>query len=320
MYDNSKAWEVTKEEIEKRISPTEILQYYLPGKGVKYSLSCPMHKDKTPSLWVDLNLNLFHCFSCKRGGDCYKYVMERYSVDYYSALRIIANDFGLLHEQCDKRSLEYLGLVLPKPKKKEETDIKIKVRDWEKRDEIYWNQYGISIELCNFFKVFPISHYWVNGYLFTIKASELVYAYYERGKFKIYFPNAKENEVRFWSNDGGCVYGIDQLPEFGDELFITSSKKDIMTLRALGHFSVSANAESSYIEESVLNDLKRRFKRIIIWLNNDQQGLKSGHYLSIKYDLPFVYIPLEIDEKDPSDYLKVWGKDKTKELIQNIIL
>lgn len=52
----------------------------------------------------------------------------------------------------------------------------------------------------------------------------------------------------------------------GDILFITKSMKDVMCLHEMGIPAVSPSSESTFLPKDVLEQLKTRFKRIIILL------------------------------------------------------
>ncbi len=314
-FDSSKIWELTKENLLLRTSHSEILQYYTGVRLVKEKILCPFHKEKSPSMYIDLNMG-YKCFGCGRSGDSIQFVMTKYSLTFPEALQVIANDLGLISLNPKKIPLEVLGLA-----KKDEispTIIKIKERDWEKEDIKYWKQYNISKELCIEYNVYPISHYWVNNYIFSIDSKELAYGFYDQGKFQIYQPQSKKFK-KWFSNTGSMVYGYEQLPEYGELLIITSSKKDILTLKSIGYNAVSPNNEGTSLPIDKYEDLNNRFDKIIIFFNNDYQGLKAAHHMSQNLGIDFIYFPMDINEKDPSDFIQIHGVDKTKETIKQLI-
>lgn len=325
-FDSSQIWEENgrdftdrlKDHIFSQISNNDILRYYIPGEGPKYKNLCSFHKETTPSMCVDLDRGIFKCFGCGVGGDGLSFVQKKFNCTFYEALVIVANDFNLLTSKPPK-SLSPRLLGLPKKEfKTVTTDIKIKAREWLTKDVLYWKQFGISKELCIKYNIYPISHYWMNNYMFTVKLGELAFAFLEGTKFQIYQPYA-DKANKWYSNTGSMVYGYDQLPPEGDLLIITSSKKDILTLTSLGYNAVSPNNEGSKLPEDKYEDLNNRFDRIIIFFNNDPQGLKAAHTMGQDLGLDFFYIPMEYKETDPSDYYKSFGEDSTRELIKKLI-
>lgn len=315
-FDSSNVWELNKENLLKKVSHAEIFQYYAPGSGMKYQILCPFHKEDTPSCFIDLQKG-FICFGCKSSGDSLEFVRKKYNLTFFEALEVISNDFGLTTHNHKKISLEVLGIPLNQVKNIPKT-IQIKEREWTSKDIAYWEQFGVSKELCIEYNIYPISHYWVNEYMFSVKIGDLAYAFLEGTKFQIYQPYAEKSK-KWFSNTGLMIYGYDQLSPFGKLLFITSSKKDIVTLKSLGYYAVSPNNEGTALPIDKYEDLNNRFDKIVIFFNNDQQGLKSAHIMSQDLGIDFVFIPLEFDEKDPSDFRKSYGKDKTKELIKNLL-
>lgn len=316
-FNSSKIWELNKDNLLQRVSNAEILKYYIPGEGLSYNVLCNFHRESTPSMCVNLVKGIFKCFGCGVGGDGITFVQKKYNLTFYEALQVISNDMGLSSINYKKVPLEVLGIPLAQIKNIP-TTIQIKERSWLTKDVAYWKQFGISKELCIRYNIYPISHYWVNDYMFIIKAGELAYAFLEKGKFQIYQPYADKSK-KWFSNTGQMVYGYDQLPPYGELLIITSSKKDILTLTSLGYNAVSPNNEGTALPVDTYEDLNNRFDRIVIFFNNDHQGLKAAHLMGEDLGLDFIYIPMDYKETDPSDFHKSFGEGKTREMIKILL-
>lgn len=67
----------------------------LTRSGKKWKGLCPFHAEKTPSFYVDSDLQLFHCFGCKKGGDIFGWVIESEGVDFRQALEMLAAKVGI---------------------------------------------------------------------------------------------------------------------------------------------------------------------------------------------------------------------------------
>ncbi len=63
--------------------------------GRRYTGLCPFHSEKSPSFGVDPEKGYFHCFGCKKGGDCFTFVMERDRCDFRTALTTLADWAGV---------------------------------------------------------------------------------------------------------------------------------------------------------------------------------------------------------------------------------
>lgn len=70
------------------------------GPG-RYSGRCCFHEERTPSLSVDAERKLYHCFGCQAGGDCFTFVQETEGTDFTGALEYLASRFGVSLEVVD---------------------------------------------------------------------------------------------------------------------------------------------------------------------------------------------------------------------------
>lgn len=87
------------EEIRNRVNIVDLLGSYVHlkrgGNGV-YKALCPFHQEKTPSFTVNENRQSYHCFGCGKGGDVFKFVMERENVDFPNAVHLLASRCGVI--------------------------------------------------------------------------------------------------------------------------------------------------------------------------------------------------------------------------------
>jgi DNA primase len=51
---------------------------------------CPFHSEKTPSFSVNPERQFYHCFSCKAGGDVFKFVQELERVEFLEAVEMLS--------------------------------------------------------------------------------------------------------------------------------------------------------------------------------------------------------------------------------------
>jgi DNA primase len=56
---------------------------------------CPFHKEKTPSFSVNAERQFYHCFSCKAGGDVFKFVQETEKVGFLEAAELLSRRAGI---------------------------------------------------------------------------------------------------------------------------------------------------------------------------------------------------------------------------------
>ncbi|KRN43422.1 DNA primase [Fructilactobacillus fructivorans] len=56
---------------------------------------CPFHEERTPSFSVSESKQIFHCFSCGRGGNVFKFLMDLQGISFPEAVIAVANDEGI---------------------------------------------------------------------------------------------------------------------------------------------------------------------------------------------------------------------------------
>jgi DNA primase len=56
---------------------------------------CPFHEEKTPSFSVNTERQFYHCFSCKAGGDVFKFVQETEKVGFLEAVELLSRRAGI---------------------------------------------------------------------------------------------------------------------------------------------------------------------------------------------------------------------------------
>jgi DNA primase len=85
------------DEIKNKIDLVDFIGRYLPLKkaGTNYKGLCPFHMEKTGSFMVSPDKQIWHCFGCGRGGDVFKFVMEKEGVGFPEALQMLAEQVGI---------------------------------------------------------------------------------------------------------------------------------------------------------------------------------------------------------------------------------
>ena len=63
--------------------------------GVNYKGLCPFHDDRTPSFVVSPSKGLCKCFSCGKGGNSVRFIMEHEQLTYPEALRYLAGKYNI---------------------------------------------------------------------------------------------------------------------------------------------------------------------------------------------------------------------------------
>ena len=316
---------VTLKQILKRTTEYDIYQYYIGGTiKVGKIMSSPFRSDVNPSFGIfkssysgDL---LWKDQATGETGNVVKFVERMNNISYQDALLKIWDDIIVGHIKYSDH-----GKYIKEEYSNVRTTISISRKNFTKADDEYWGQYFIGRDLLKKHLVYPIQTFWVNDVMSNIfyTKDKPLYAYEVYDKFQIYYPYGDRKD-KFRTN---CtpydLYGYEQLPPTGNILIITKSKKDVMVLDRLGYSAVAPTGENAPIPTNVMEDLKSRFKRIIIFYDNDTAGLNGAEKLSKNIECDYIYIPEEYYKrfgiKDISDYIKSYKITKSKELIKDLI-
>lgn len=322
LYDTTIIEPATEDNILRKTTEYDIYSYYIGHKLVIGSkFNSPLRKDSNPSFGLFIsritNSLLFKDQATGDVGNCFKFVQLKHNLSTYKeALNKVNEDLNLgLLKQSN------IGLNVRNNYKATRTDIKIKRKNFTKTDDLYWAQYNIDRDILRKFNVYPVSHVWLNDKLMSWRFSDEhpMYAYQIYNKFKIYRPKEEASEKWLTNCTMYNIQGYEQLPAIGELLIITKSLKDVMTLHSLGYTAISANSENTIIPLKIMNDLKKRFTKIIVFYDNDDSGHKGAVAISTTYDLNYMEIPKECQSKDISDYIKDHNLTKTIKLLKNLI-
>lgn len=67
----------------------------LKGNGTRYTGLCPFHGEKTPSFSVDDEKGFYYCFGCKATGDVIRFIQEQMKLDPIDACRYLAERYKI---------------------------------------------------------------------------------------------------------------------------------------------------------------------------------------------------------------------------------
>jgi hypothetical protein len=327
LYDKPR---LTKDFILSKLTEEQIFSYYIGGNIFNKKLfRSQLRKDKNPTCSFYRNKSntlIYKDFATGQSLNCFGYVCELFGCDYFKALQIIANDFNLVKNDS---LVKTRGKIISKDYKIEEKEfskIQVEIQDFTDYDIKWWGKYGITTDILKKYHVFSCKHVFLNDRLVSEYGQHCpIYGYYGnkyQGKelWRIYYP--KRKSYRFLTNwPTKKIQGYDQLPKKGKLLVITKSMKDLMVLNSLGISAIAPNSETQIPGEAILDDLKKRFKNIVVLFDNDLTGISFMNKFKKQHpEFIYTWIPRKLNAKDISDYYKCNGKEKTINLIKQFIL
>lgn len=217
-------------------------------------------------------------------------------------------------------------LNMPKPTIKfdkddvlNETVIKVEVMPYSKKDLEFWAQFNITLDILKHFNVRRVNRAWINGQLRYMNVdSDPCYRYIEGDRIKLYRPLNKA--MKFRNNYIHDFEGYSLLSYVGKTVVITKSMKDIMTLYSLGIPAISPKSETSTLNSDIMETLLANYQNVFLWYDADKTGEDRSQAIYEEYKDRGIKLARHDKElgKDPSDIVKNHGKEKLKEICNQL--
>ena len=234
-------------------------------------------------------------FSSGNSGDKIEIVKQLFNFTYPQAVFKIVDDYN---KHADKRAVTLLDI-----KDKWKVDF-IKVRDWYQSDADYWLQYRIGHKMLQTYNVKPIEYFNIvrinnNNTDKNVIKNNYIYGYYDKNNtiIKIYQPRSKKQK---FLNVNNYTQGLDQLSYKQPYLVICSSLKDAMCLKSFGYNLdvIAPNSENSLIKPYIIENLKKKYKSVITFFDNDEAGKNAIDKYKSVYNINGFYLPICKDISD----------------------
>lgn len=313
VYDTTKVkpeFNLTLDYILSKVTEYDIYEAYIGKFKIGMIYNSPFRKDRNPSFGCYYSRSskqlMFKDHGTGECGNVIKFVSLFTGITNYAD--ILKDIVSRLKITNDTKLVSSKQNITPT-----ETVIGVVRQDFTKTDTDYWSQFNISLQTLKKFGVSSIKYYLCNGIVKGIyKDDNPMYAYKVYNHFKIYRPLG--DKYTKWRNNLTelDIQGYKQLPKEGDVLFITKSMKDVMCFYEMGIPAISPSSESTFIPNKVLEQLKKRFKRIIILFDRDPAGIKYSRKMSKQTGLEAMFIHKKFKAKDISDAIKLNGFEEIK--------
>tara|TARA_R110002049_G_scaffold290607_1_gene474067 strand:+ start:648 stop:2708 length:2061 start_codon:yes stop_codon:yes gene_type:complete len=312
------------ERILSKIDSYDILNHYLKSyhnygelsKGKNISNPFLSEKQKTPSFNIFPSKNSdqwkYKDFATGDKGNCFNLVMRLFNLDFKEALDRIELDFNITNQSTMSNS-NY-----------NKSEFSISSRPFTEEAMKYWNQYKIEQHILNKYKVKEVLEYTAisnNGRPYTIKSNihNPIFSYEGKGWTKIYKPlDTKYKFQHLGVKPADYIFGLEQLPQNDNILFITGGEKDVLTLASQNFNAIALNSETATMNPIIAQDLRNRFNNVVVLYDIDETGLKQSEVLSEAHGFHRMVLPkLENGGKDISDFFK---QGKTHAELNDIII
>lgn len=327
------------------------------GRG--YMGVCPFHNDKGPSLSVSQEKQLYHCFGCGASGNSVGFIMRIRNLDYIDAIKYLGDRAGIKIEEeiQDPKKLKFealkndifqINIEAARYYLSNLFNINSAYEYFEKRgiDEKTIKKFGLGYSLNSYEGLYK---YLLNkGFKeeFILKAglvSKKEYRVYDKFRNRVMFPvfdiktriigfggRVLDNSKPKYLNSpetpvfvkGTNLYGLNfviksGLPEY---IIVVEGYMDCISLHQHGITNAVASLGTALtLEQAKL--LKRYSKKVFICYDADAAGqmatLRGLEILAqAGCEVKIISIP---NGKDPDEFIKNYGVEEFKKLIQNAL-
>ena len=371
MGRNINSSKLTKQYVLSKVSQVTIMSTYLnlSDKIVQYcidsgELICsPIREDAHPTCGFKYDNKgklKFRDFAGYIWGDCFDIVAlimsgmynKEYDIskkdDFIKILRHITFTFKDIFygKEKDINLVNEINTAIINIKHKKPI-IELVVREWNKKDKEYWNNFGISLQFLNLNFVYPIEQYYINRKVnpepkYYYKENDPCYGYL-LGKdrsgiynIKLYFPNRPKSITRFITNCNHLegIYNLNRNDY--DYIVLTKSTKDrlsignnIKTICSLyggsniGSIGVINIPHETYrLRQNEYDWLKSKLKdngKIVSLMDNDKTGKLEAIWLRNNYNIIPIIIPNRLHAKDFAELASITSIDELHIIINDAI-
>lgn len=321
---------VSKEEILERTGRgLAVFRHYIgfplrPGKNFKN----PLYDDKNAScnIYFDRHAQVFKMKDFGNddySGDCFWFVakLNGWDVrnDFPAVISRIVSDMNIMAADTTpatrathirKQDIKPCANMNEIPMRR---DFHIETRPFSHAELAYWQRYGINADILKRYNVRPVQTFVGynrsnESYTINSTATEPMFAYMGAGFAKIYRPMSVRMKFLYGGEmpDIYC-FGLEQLSNRGDMIFITGGEKDVMSLASRGFNAVCFNSETAAVPKSLIEMLGRKFRHVVFLYDMDDTGRRESSRRADEfstYNVLRMELPLSgtKGDKDISDY------------------
>ncbi|MBU1083411.1 DNA primase [Patescibacteria group bacterium] len=348
------------DEIKNKLDIVDFIGQYqqLKKAGRNYRGLCPFHSEKTPSMMVSPDKQIWHCFGCGAGGDVFGFLMKKEGFSFSEALNQLAEQAGVELKNRptnfgEKNRLLAVNELAAKFYERALVDSKA-----GRQATNYLIDRGISKEIIKTFRLGYAPAGWEYAIKFLQRKSYTLseiekagIAVGRNGRFsdkfrhRLMFPitNTIGKVVGFTGrvlragdqpkylnspetlvfNKGSILYGLSITKEeiqTKNTAILVEGQTDLISSYQAGVKNVVASSGTALTSDQ-LRLIRRYAEVLVLALDADSAGreaVKRATALASAEDLE-IKVAILGEYKDPDECIKKAGDDKWKEVITNAI-
>lgn len=274
-------------------------------KGTNNVASCPFHNERTPSFTIPKENNTYKCFGCGKSGDVFSLFMEVEKISFVEAVNRVA---GYYNFDLEKTTKEYV-----KPTERLEKIDKQLIEWFEQR--------GISNNTLLRFNITQTIEWMPKA---NKETKAICFNYYRNGEIVNIKFRAAQKDFKLEKNAELIFYNLDAIKD-EKTVIIVEGEIDCLSMYEAGIYNVvsvpNGASATGNINLKYLDNCYEYFhdkEKIIICTDSDEPGERLKTELVRRFGKDkCLYIEYPKDCKDANDVLKLYGKEKLSEIVNN---
>lgn len=300
----------TIKELKENISIVNIINQYITLKKInknEYKGSCPFHKDKKPSFFVNEKKGLYHCFSCENSGDVIKFIEKVENIDFIDAIKKLTgeNEINFINnnDYDNFNSNDFIKIIDQlKDIKPSKFDDEKWIEQYADNKHEYYIKRGFNESTLTHFK---IGYCWDGSELHN----RITIPWYSHDNYLVGVSGRDITDTsnakyicRKNSNKSDYLYNLNNAKKYADKcIIIVESEKDVWRLWEWGYKNSVALGNCDLNNRRYL--LRKFTDKAILCLDNDKAGKKATKKLTKQLNPIMLVDNIQLPEgiKDISD-------------------
>ena len=251
--------------------------------GQNYIVNCWHHPEKVPSMNIDKESGVFHCFSCKSSGNMFTILKQHLDISGVEALQYLGKFHDARQDSAEERIRSFEKDVLkPRSRRKELSRHVVKM---PKCTPIRFHKYlakrGFTVSEISEWDMSQVD---ANQPIEDFRGYEgwILIPIYQNGVLRNYFLRSPfSNRKRYGTYAiKDVLFGYDTARDFSKPIYVVEGIFDMIMLRRAGVQVVASLTNRLYEKQY---DLLKQYSKIVIVPDNDEPG-----FLLAFEALPFV--------------------------------
>jgi hypothetical protein len=298
------------------VNQIAVLEYFI-GNTVKLNMNItsPIRSDLNPGCRYTIKEGDLILFDCSKGTsyNIIRIISEKLGRDYYKAKELIIENF--IYKKINTLSKKEQKNIIIEPEK--QFNILCKIREPNIKELEFWSIGGLEItsEILKQYGIYTTSFYKVNN---TEIKCDVAYIFKHKNFTQIYRPDLPKNGHgllgRYRANNMNGVHSFDN--KIHSDYSITNKSFIDGFYSSLLEFNTKfCLKEGMIFKEENYKEYSPTANNLILW-DNDETGIRESQ--KHNFFKP-IYYPNVEGVKDTRDYLRNYGKEQTKQYLNEQI-